>query len=317
MPQMPSTVTPAYGRDYKTAKAAKESWLAGKDWAVADIMNRWYGKPISIRDFAPGQSVILRFDGMRKVTRVSKPKTKKNPRRVSTGSRDLWEKALDRAALPMEMEDRPTRALKDAAASVGIPKREIPAFLKWAGTQSNPMERKATRKTMNIPTLKSGINAFYDTMRSGLVPVKVLSVTAPAKSPLFDLRSGLAPVSVKVKAVVTEDAGAYSKGMIIDSDAVHVVPRTAVKHGRYSTTISLYKVEVDAKTNPGCSTKRNPRKPWKRGNYMLYSWRGRTAVFWTGKGWSKDANNAHTFLRKTTVQKAQRLYGGEIIKQEY
>lgn len=61
------TVTPAYGRDYKTAKAAKADWAANKDFIIADIMNRWDGKPIN-RPQAQGYRVTIRFCGLRKTT---------------------------------------------------------------------------------------------------------------------------------------------------------------------------------------------------------------------------------------------------------
>jgi hypothetical protein len=87
-PPLPSTVVPAYGRDYKTAKEAKEAWLAGKDWKVADYFSPWDGKPISIRDFPTGTAVTLRFNRMTKTARVTTPaktnpgcSTKRNPRR--------------------------------------------------------------------------------------------------------------------------------------------------------------------------------------------------------------------------------------------
>lgn len=44
------TLTPAYGRDYKSAKAVKEDWAAGKDFVVADVMDPYCGKPINRED---------------------------------------------------------------------------------------------------------------------------------------------------------------------------------------------------------------------------------------------------------------------------
>ena len=37
------TVTPAYGRDYKSAKAAKADWNADMDFILQDISSRWDG----------------------------------------------------------------------------------------------------------------------------------------------------------------------------------------------------------------------------------------------------------------------------------
>ena len=38
------TVTPAYGRDYKSAKAAKADCNANKDFILQDIMSPWDGE---------------------------------------------------------------------------------------------------------------------------------------------------------------------------------------------------------------------------------------------------------------------------------
>lgn len=62
-----TTVTPAYGRDYKTAAAAKAAWKSGKDFLLRDITSRYDGKPCSCRDFAAGARVAIRFDNMRKM----------------------------------------------------------------------------------------------------------------------------------------------------------------------------------------------------------------------------------------------------------
>jgi hypothetical protein len=160
---------------------------------------------------------------------------------------------------------------------------------------------------MSIPILKSGINAFYDSMRDGLVPVKVLEVKAPAKAPLFDLRSGLAPVSVKVKAQVTKDQGSYPKGHVIDTNAVHVVPKAAVKKGRYSSTIRLYKVETDP------ATKANPRKTWKKATYMVID--GQHA--WSGKGWTVKSERIHVFRSRKAAETVTVKHGGKVARVEY
>jgi hypothetical protein len=63
------TVTPAHGRDYKTAKQARESWNAGRDWIVSDFFNRWDGKPINNAQ-ADSESITLRFCNLTKIVRV-------------------------------------------------------------------------------------------------------------------------------------------------------------------------------------------------------------------------------------------------------
>lgn len=59
------TMTPAYGRDYKSAKAAKESWYGGDDWIINDISNPYDGKPATRKEL--DQTVRLRYDKLKKV----------------------------------------------------------------------------------------------------------------------------------------------------------------------------------------------------------------------------------------------------------
>ena len=61
------TVIPAYGRDFKTAKKARESWDAGQDWIVADCSNRWDGRPVNNAQI---DDVLLRFCSLTKIARV-------------------------------------------------------------------------------------------------------------------------------------------------------------------------------------------------------------------------------------------------------
>ena len=44
------TVTPAYGRDYKSKAAVKADWDADKDFIIASFMDRWHGKPANKAD---------------------------------------------------------------------------------------------------------------------------------------------------------------------------------------------------------------------------------------------------------------------------
>lgn len=57
-----TVVTPAY-RDYKSAKEAKEAFASGKDWRMQPT-----DQLCSIRDFASGVTVNLRYGSNRKVT---------------------------------------------------------------------------------------------------------------------------------------------------------------------------------------------------------------------------------------------------------
>ena len=59
-------LTPAYGRDYKNKKDCLADLVAGKDFILNDITNRYDGKPCSIRDLK-GQKVKVRYKGLREV----------------------------------------------------------------------------------------------------------------------------------------------------------------------------------------------------------------------------------------------------------
>jgi hypothetical protein len=67
-----ATVTPAYGRDYKSAKEAKADFADGKDFILQDFMSPWDGKPCSIRCLGETYThVTIRFGKMRNVTVVT------------------------------------------------------------------------------------------------------------------------------------------------------------------------------------------------------------------------------------------------------
>ena len=63
------TLTPAYGRDYKSAKQVKADWDAGKDFVCVDMFGGNDGRYINKAD-AKGQSHVIRYDGLRKVVAV-------------------------------------------------------------------------------------------------------------------------------------------------------------------------------------------------------------------------------------------------------
>ena len=56
------TVLPAYGRDYKSAKAVKAHWAEGKDFVIASIMDPNDGKYINKEDAdKAGITVCIRY----------------------------------------------------------------------------------------------------------------------------------------------------------------------------------------------------------------------------------------------------------------
>jgi len=63
------TLTPAYGRDYKSKKDAIDALESGKDW-----LSQPHGKPCGISDIPLGATVTLRFGNLRKVTRYTRSK---------------------------------------------------------------------------------------------------------------------------------------------------------------------------------------------------------------------------------------------------
>lgn len=58
------TLTPAYGRDYKSKKALLEDFNNGKDFYLHHPMGGGY---CSIRDFSKGASVTFRYSKQLKV----------------------------------------------------------------------------------------------------------------------------------------------------------------------------------------------------------------------------------------------------------
>lgn len=64
-----TTLTPAYGRDYTSQKAALKDYYDGKDFILNDITSRWDGKPCSCSDF-PNTAVIIRYNRLRLVVRA-------------------------------------------------------------------------------------------------------------------------------------------------------------------------------------------------------------------------------------------------------
>jgi len=59
---MNNTLTPAYGRDYKSKAAVEADFRANKDFIVAIS-----GKPINIEQLSKGERVSIRYDRLRKV----------------------------------------------------------------------------------------------------------------------------------------------------------------------------------------------------------------------------------------------------------
>ena len=63
------TLIPAYGRDYKSKKAAVADFNGGKDFVVCDVTSRWDGKPADKTDLqaAGVRRVQIRYNQRRSV----------------------------------------------------------------------------------------------------------------------------------------------------------------------------------------------------------------------------------------------------------
>jgi len=60
-------LTPAYGRDYKSAKAAKHDYYSEKDFKFNKLNHRNDGAYCSCRDF-PNEVITIRYNRGRNVT---------------------------------------------------------------------------------------------------------------------------------------------------------------------------------------------------------------------------------------------------------
>lgn len=65
----PRTISGAYGRDYKSGKAAKADFEANKDFKIEDF-GPDMGRMINKEQFPKGATVNIRFNSMRGVTVV-------------------------------------------------------------------------------------------------------------------------------------------------------------------------------------------------------------------------------------------------------
>lgn len=54
------TLTPAYGRDYKSAKEVKADWDANKDFIIADVFGGNCGRMVS-KEQAPKGTCVIRY----------------------------------------------------------------------------------------------------------------------------------------------------------------------------------------------------------------------------------------------------------------
>lgn len=67
------TVIPCYGRDFKSAKAAKLAWDADLDFRIADMSSRWDGKVVN-KEQVPNERITIRYNQLRSVTVIEPTK---------------------------------------------------------------------------------------------------------------------------------------------------------------------------------------------------------------------------------------------------
>ncbi len=62
------TLTPAYGRDYRSQKAVRADWLENKDFVIATLGHPTY---INKRDAdREGTKVMIRYSNLTKITNI-------------------------------------------------------------------------------------------------------------------------------------------------------------------------------------------------------------------------------------------------------
>lgn len=65
------TVIPAYGRDYKSQKAVKEAFDAGKDFIIQDFFSGNDGRAVNKEDARrEGLTLSIRYDRLTKVVNL-------------------------------------------------------------------------------------------------------------------------------------------------------------------------------------------------------------------------------------------------------
>jgi len=61
-----ATLTPAYGRDYRTKTQVIEDFYKGKDFIFNNVSNRYHGSYCSCRDFSAGNEIGFRYGKLTK-----------------------------------------------------------------------------------------------------------------------------------------------------------------------------------------------------------------------------------------------------------
>lgn len=63
---------PAFGRDYKSAKAVAADFAAGKDFMICDMFSADDGRYVNAEQLATGDTLAVRYAGKTKQTNCTK-----------------------------------------------------------------------------------------------------------------------------------------------------------------------------------------------------------------------------------------------------
>lgn len=66
-----TTLIPAYGRDYKSAKAVRDAWNEGKDFQISNAFSPDDGRYVNKSDAAIGQKFNIRYNGLRSIAVIT------------------------------------------------------------------------------------------------------------------------------------------------------------------------------------------------------------------------------------------------------
>lgn len=58
------TLTPSYGRDYKSKAEVQDAWDSGKDFTIADVMHPDSGRQMNRAQARAGTTVNIRYKRM-------------------------------------------------------------------------------------------------------------------------------------------------------------------------------------------------------------------------------------------------------------
>lgn len=64
------TAVPAYGRDYKSAKAVKEAWNAGQDFRIASFHESGYINKEDWETYGEGRKLSIRYNNLRSTVNI-------------------------------------------------------------------------------------------------------------------------------------------------------------------------------------------------------------------------------------------------------